>query len=70
MILSSFPDDSDGKESACNVKNLGLIPGLRRFPGGPDPVFWPGEFHRLFSSRGHKESNTTEQLSHDSIIYF
>ena len=24
----------DGKESACNVGNLGLIPGLGRSPGG------------------------------------
>ena len=23
----------DGKESACNVGDLGLIPGLGRFPG-------------------------------------
>ena len=28
-----FPDSSAGKESVCNVGNLGLIPGLRRFPG-------------------------------------
>ena len=28
-----FPDSSVGKESACNVGDLGLIPGLRRFPG-------------------------------------
>ena len=27
------------------------------------PVFWPGEFHELYSPRGHKESDTTEQLS-------
>ena len=29
----------------------------------PTPVFWPGEFHGLYSPRGHKESNRTEQLS-------
>ena len=28
-----FPDGSDGKESACNPGVLGLIPGLRWFPG-------------------------------------
>ena len=28
-----FPGDSDGKESACNVGDLGLIPGLGRSPG-------------------------------------
>ena len=28
-----FPGGSDGKEPACNVGDLGLIPGLGRFPG-------------------------------------
>ena len=29
-----FPGGSDGKESACNARDLGSIPGLGRFPGG------------------------------------
>ena len=29
----------------------------------PAPVFWPGEFHELYSPWGHKESDMTEQLS-------
>ena len=28
-----FPGGSEGKESACNYGDLGLIPGLGRFPG-------------------------------------
>ena len=28
-----FPGGSDGKESACNVGDLGSIPGLGRSPG-------------------------------------
>ena len=28
----------------------------------PTPVFWPGEFHGLYSPWGHKESDTTEHL--------
>ena len=28
-----FPSGSDGRESACNVGDLGLIPGLGRSPG-------------------------------------
>ena len=28
-----FPGGSDGKESACNAGDLGLIPGLGRPPG-------------------------------------
>ena len=31
---SIFPGGSDGKESACNVEDLGSIPGLGRSPGG------------------------------------
>ena len=31
--LRGFPDTSDGKESACNVGDLGLIPGSGRSPG-------------------------------------
>ena len=29
----------------------------------PILVFWAGEFHELYSLWGHKESDTTEQLS-------
>ena len=42
---------SAGKESACNVGDLGLIPGLGRSAG---------EIHGLYSPWGHKESDTTE----------
>ena len=31
--LSFFPSGSDGKESACNAGDLGLIPGSGRSPG-------------------------------------
>ena len=55
------------------VKNLpamwetwvGKIPWRReRLPTLNTPVFWPGEFHQLYSPWGHKESYTTECLSH------
>ena len=41
----------------------------------PTPVFWPGEFHGLYSPWGCKESDTTERLSltlhsHSSWIDF
>ena len=29
----------------------------------PTPVFWPGEFHGLYSPWGRKELDTTERLS-------
>jgi len=33
-VVEGFPGGSDGKESACNVEDLGSIPGLGRSPGG------------------------------------
>ena len=32
--MPGFPGGSDDKESACNVGNLGSIPGLGKCPGG------------------------------------
>ena len=67
-IFLGVPCGSAGKESACNAGDLDLIPGLGRSPGEgkvilPTRVFWPGEFHRLFSPWGPKEMDMTEQLS-------
>ena len=64
-----FPGGSVGKESACNAKDLGLIPVLGRSPGEgnnyPTSVFLPGELYRQrghagYSPWGHKESVTIE----------
>ena len=33
MSATGFPDSSVGKESSCNVGDLGSIPGLGRSPG-------------------------------------
>ena len=30
----------------------------------PTPVFWPGEFHGLYSPQSYEESDTSEQLFH------
>ena len=66
-----FPGGSDGKESAFNVGDLGMIPGLGRSPEeglATLSSILPGEFHGQrslagYSPWGHKESDTTEQLS-------
>ena len=34
MFIEGFPGGSDGKESSCNARDLGSIPGLGRSPGG------------------------------------
>ena len=39
---------------------IGKIPWRRERL--PTPVFWPGEFHRLHSPQGHKESDTMQWL--------
>ena len=67
-----FPSGSDGKESACNAGDLGLIPGLGRFPGGghDNPLRYsslenPHGQRSLagYSPWGHKQSDMTEKLS-------
>ena len=67
-----FPGGSVGKESVCNVGDLGLIPGLGRSPGEQhsNPLQYsclenPHRQKSLVgcSPCGHKESDTTEQLS-------
>ena len=40
---------------------VGMIPWRRAWQ--PTPVFWPGEFHGLYSPWGRKESDTTKPLS-------
>ena len=67
-----FSGGSDSKESACNVEDLGSIPGLGRPPGEwlHTPVFWPEEFHGVCIVHGVAKSQT--QLSnfyfHDDIM--
>ena len=66
-----FSDDSDSKESACNVGDLGLIPGLGRSPGEghSNPLQYclenPHGQRSLagYSPLGHKELDPTERLS-------
>ena len=60
-VFSGFPCGLTGKESTHGAGNRGSIPGRRERL--PTPVFWPGEFHGLYSPWGHKESDTTERLS-------
>ena len=70
-----FPGGSDGKESACNVGDLGSISGLGRYPGegngselqysclenSKDRGAWWAVVHQ-----GHKELEMSEQLIHSS----
>ena len=70
--FQGFPGDSRGKESACNARDLGLIPGLGRSPGvgHGNPLQYsclknPYGQRSLagYSPWGRKESDATERLS-------
>ena len=66
VTSGGFPGGSDGKESTCNVGDLGLISGLgRSLEKGTAThssiLAW--KFHRLWNPQGCKESDTTEWLS-------
>ena len=73
MYVLDFPSGSNSNESACNAGDPGSIPGLgksaREGNGNPIPGFLPREFHGQrslagYSPWGHKESDTTERLTH------
>ena len=68
-ICTGFPGGSDGKESACNSGDLGLIPGSGRSPGegNGDPFQQSCLENSMvkrslvgYSPRCHKESDMTE----------
>ena len=75
-MAKGFPGGSDGEESACNVADLGLIPGLGRFPeeGNGNPLQYScfenpmdgGAWCRLLSMRsqrvGHNFTFTFQQF--------
>ena len=65
-VFVGFPCDSAGKESSCNVGDLGLSPGLGRPPG--EGKGYALQYPSLENSvdcivHGVTESDTTERLS-------
>ena len=66
-----FPCGSAGKESTCNVGDLGLIPGLGRSPGGGKG--YPLQYSGLenMDCIGHWDASSWTQLSdfHFHISY-
>ena len=73
--LLGLPWWLSGKESTCNAGNVGSIaketPWRRKWQ--LTPVFLPGESHGRrslagYSPRGHKESDTIEQLNNSSSL--
>ena len=65
LISDGFPCGSAGKESACNLGDLGSIPELGRSPGEGKgyPVQYSGLKNSMDSQWSYKESDMTEWLS-------
>ena len=69
MIAVGFPCGSAGKESACNARDLGLIPGLGRSPG--EEKGYPLQYSGLENSMGcvnHGIAKSWTRLS-DFLFY-
>ena len=64
---SGFPGGSGDKESACNVVDLGLIPGSGRSPGEGNGtlVLLPGKSHGQRSLAGYIQSIGLQRVRHD-----
>ena len=68
--IMGFPDGSNGRESACNARDLGLILGSGRSPG--EGTGYPLQYSCQENSMdrkaivflwSHKELDTTERLT-------
>ena len=75
-FLQPKPDSSLGKGASLRAQLVKNPPAMQetwvqpwvgkicwRRERLPTPVLWPGESHRLYSPRGHKELDRTERLS-------
>ena len=77
-MTRDYPGGSDGKESACNAGDTGLILGSGRSPWRrkwpPTPVFLPGKSHGQrswmgYSPWGCKESDMTEHIHTHTCLH-
>ena len=74
-LFSPIPGSSDSKESSCNAGNVGLIPGSGRFlekEMATHSSILAKKFHGQrslvgYSPWGHKELNTTEQITYFNL---
>ena len=64
-VFLGFPGGSDGKESTCNMGDLGSIPGLGRYPGEGNS--YPLQYSGLKNSmdRGNWQAMELQRVRHD-----
>ena len=61
----ALPCSSDGKESACNVGGLGLIPGLGRSPGEGNSSLLQYSCLENPMDRGAWQATKSQRVGHD-----
>ena len=69
-LAVGFPGGSDRRESACNVGDLGSLPGSGRSLEEeilPTPVFLPGKFHGQRSLAGYSHSSGLQRVGLDLV---
>ena len=66
--LWGFPGHSDGKESACNAGDPGLIPRLGRSPGEENgyPLWYSCLENSMAEEPGRLQSMGSQRVGHDS----
>ena len=76
-FITDFPGGSDDKQSACNMRDPGSIPGLVRYPGegNGNPVQY-SYIENLMDSgawqatvHGVAKSDMIQRLVHTHILY-
>ena len=67
FIFEGFPGGSDSKEFACNAGDLGLVPGLGRYPGEGNsyPLKYSGLENSMDRRRSHTGSWGSQRVGHD-----
>ena len=63
-----FPCGSAGKEFACNTGDLGLFPGLGRFPG--EEKGYPLQYSGLENSMDYKVHGVSKSRTQLSNFHF
>ena len=67
-FLGGFPYGSAGKESACSARDLGLIPGLGRYPG--EGKGYPLQYSGLENSTDYIVHGVTKSRTRLSDFHF
>ena len=67
-VFLGFPGGSAGKESTCNAGDLGLTPGLGRYPGEGDGH--PLQYSGLENSMNYTVHGVVKSHTHLSDFHF